>query len=1557
MRKISYLSFTLLFILSISFTSFANNSKEILGEFSSIANIAAAQNDGRTNSYQAEKNRAIAAFAEAEKSGNLTDELTANNLTELPVGLLENRNSIEYGLVVTKVKFTPEYALIDVYARIVTPQQGVANGKQELYFGAQELKLSYSGGLIGEAKLSMIGDVYIPFNKNEWMLTIEGGMISKQTGGNSYNENTFVIIDCDGIKELSLKGNVQLSRNLVVPIDRQGKIDERETIMVNGKSVTNRVRGDFQVKSSDWNDLIVEVNLSPFAITAQTQNENKGYFSFLINKAILDLSDLRNAPGMIFPKKYQENGYLPANEESWRGLFIQNLAVQLPEEFKSSKSDRLLSFDAQNMILDTYGVSGFFSANNVLPLTEGVTDKESGWAYSVDRIGIELAASKIVGGNLEGQIVLPMQSVQAKENAVKSGLAYQGIITEDDYLLSVEMATQLDFNIWSATAGIAPGSSVELQVKNRKFLPKAILNGSMNIAANVSSEASSADNKNKQLQLNDIEFEGLTFQTVAPYVTVSSFGYTGNHTLANFPINIDEIVLVADRNKTELGIGVTVGLQDKGFSASGAVFIEGAMTSVDARQSWEYKGFRVSKLALNKVDIKVATISGELEIMTGDTYYGDGFRGFLAAEVLDKVNVKVNAYFGYNKFRYWGFEGSADGFTMPTPLGVDITGFTGGAFYRMKPDPARSGKGERALVFVPNEKVGLALRAGVYGSLKKKGIVDFMASFNISTNANGGLANVGFLGEAYIMADLASKVPNPFAKLQEKFQQVIKIEDKNLLNEIENHKRLKPFLDVSKVEEYYPIEQVPNSDIYGKLAMNYDFGNKLFHADLDVLVNTPGNFITGLGNNGRAGWAVMHLASDEWYLHIGTPTDMIGLKVGIGKFSVRSGSYFMVGTNIPASPKPPVEIANMLGVQLQDIDYMRHLNTLGNGRGFAFGTHFKFDTGDMTALILYANFKAGIGADIMLKNYGEAACSNRGGDKIGINGWYANGQAYAYLQGVLGVKVKLFALKKKIPIIKAGAGTLLQLKGPNPYWMRGYLAGNYSLLGGLVKGRYRFKLEFGEECQLAEQQQGALGGMKIISDLTPRNNEQDVNVFSMPQATFALKINEPMSIQEDDGEHTYKVVIDKFVILDENNTEIAGRYELDKTGDVANFISSEILPPSKKLKAIVEVSFLEKKNGIYQVVLENGKKATEREERYFVTGTAPTNIPLENIQYAYPVIEQKNFYSKETNRGFIRLKQGQNYLFEDKKWKTLTRFIADDGKTIETDFNYNATNNEVSFVLPELEKEKYYTFTIVAKPVKSTNTTANPENTNQQISQFDEDKEQGITMHTQNKTAQSLYKDGNIERLSFTFRTSKYNTLAEKVEKINFTTLKGRISSDLVYLKNEMNADEAFDKVELVGSRYTDNKPLIVAEALMDDYFAEKIKSWIYDEYPLEGIRLLRDTPNNAEGIPPVRALPLATAYLNYLEREIYNVSLKQIFPYKYDLFRFYKSDWYETVARAAELKIYNKTTLPKIDEILNSSFGIIPDGKYKIDMKYLLPDGTAGSSKKVIYDMKSNYL
>lgn len=823
-----------------------------LDNFSSFIN-----NDPETDK---EIGIAIGAFGELEKSGNFTNTINPNELTEFPIGLKENVSNVEYGIVVTKAQFTPEYALINVYARVVTPQAGAEGGKRTLYFGAEGVKLSYGGKIIGDAKLSLLGDINIPFNQNQWMLTLEGGMINKFTG-QSINDKTYVVIDCDGIKELSLKGKVQISRNVLVPLDSNGKMLPE----IGNDGFTNRVRGDFALKASDWNDILVNVSITPFAITSQIKNQDKGFFSFYVNNAVLDLSDLRTDSTVLFPQYYASHGYLIGGTETWRGLYVESLYVGLPQEFKTEDHiDNRVSFQAQNLLIDSYGVSGSFSANNLFPLEKGITSEQNSWRYSLDQIGVDLAASKIVGANLKGKIQLPVQKPDNANpnNNLPNHLGYQGVITEEEYMITVATLDEISFDIWSAKATIAPGSYLELKVKNREFLPKAVLTGTLAIGANGKpAENNNDSNVKKDADFKGVKFQELTLQTKAPYITAQYFGVQGEQKLVGFPASIKNIFVEADNGYANLGFEITVGLQEERFSASGGMKINGLIVNENNRQRWKYDGFNLTKLGLENVDIGVAIVSGEFQIMRNDPLYGDGFTAHLNAKLkqLD-IEVNVNAAYGFSTFRYWGFEGSVTGLSIQASL-LKITGFTGGAFYRMIPDRELSINPEnenKALVLKPDNTIGLTLRAGIYGSVPTDNTIDIMAGFNISTNPNGGLANIGFIGEAVIMADISRLIPgDPMAGVKNKFKEMVG--NPNYLADIK--KGGGNFLDTQMVDEQYPVTKDVKGNIYAKLAMNYDFNNSIFHASLDVFVNIANGIIAGIGPNGRAGSAVLHIAT------------------------------------------------------------------------------------------------------------------------------------------------------------------------------------------------------------------------------------------------------------------------------------------------------------------------------------------------------------------------------------------------------------------------------------------------------------------------------------------------------------------------------------------------------------------------------------------------------------------------------------------------------------------------------------------------------------------------
>jgi len=181
-----------------------------------------------------------------------------------------------------------------------------------------------------------------------------------------------------------------------------------------------------------------------------------------------------------------------------------------------------------------------------------------------------------------------------------------------------------------------------------------------------------------------------------------------------------------------------------------------------------------------------------------------------------------------------------------------------------------------------------------------------------------------------------------------------------------------------------------------------------------------------------------------------------------------------------------------------------------------------------------------------------------------------------------------------------------------------------------------------------------------------------------------MKVNEEIIIPEDEGDKVYKILLDKFEVTDASGNVIEGEIEWGQGNDRATFYSTDILPPNTKLKVVAEVSFLEKVNGAFQVITEDGKKAVEREERNFTTGTAPTYIPLHNIEYCYPVVDQQFFYPKEYSKGYIKLKRGQDYLFDDTQWKSEVLILDPNENKQIAQMSYGTAENKVSYSLPNI---------------------------------------------------------------------------------------------------------------------------------------------------------------------------------------------------------------------------------------------------------------------------------
>jgi hypothetical protein len=209
-------------------------------------------------------------------------------------------------------------------------------------------------------------------------------------------------------------------------------------------------------------------------------------------------------------------------------------------------------------------------------------------------------------------------------------------------------------------------------------------------------------------------------------------------------------------------------------------------------------------------------------------------------------------------------------------------------------------------------------------------------------------------------------------------------------------------------------------------------------------------------------------------------------------------------------------------------------------------------------------------------------------------------------------------------------------------------------------------------------------------------------------------------------------------------------------------------------------------------------------------------------------------------------------------------------------------------------------------------------------------------------------------RLQYDFGTSSFNTFKDKIENIRKTTpveYKPRI---IMFLGYNINGGEPFETAELTGNKYTGNNALVNAYAtLTDNYYLSAIRPLLYN-YSLTFTALSRNV--SIYGDPPQRAILNHSGYLTEMEQGIFNNYVKTQFPYQYHLPAIYYTDYLDLRSKAANASILfagSSTDRYKLIYLLTAAFPEMYPGQYEIELRYVFPDGSAGTAGKFLYSYK----
>jgi TANFOR domain-containing protein len=1073
---------------------------------------------------------------------------------------------------IAAIEFAPDGARLNAFFDMPIPE---ANNKI-LAFGQKNLCFHPTGLSVGGLqKLTMLGNDYT----FAWGPNIDCTI--KAVGGN--NGGTFVAWDCEGFKEIQIDGSFTFKNG-----------------MLKAKQGNDPVTASFKFTGAAWGDLLGEITMTPFTIAGLEG------LNMTVDKVIMDFSDTRNAMGMAYPANYQG-----AQGNDWRGFYFSNITIVLPDYLK--KGNEPISITMSNALINKQGFTGTVTVQPVFSTDQG---NLGGWAFSMDKIEIEISNNTLSKGGFNGKLRLPISNMDLGYSCVLSN-SQQGLKTD----FAVENLGDIDVDMWGASLSIKPGSSVNVEAQGNDVLVQAVLSGELTINKQF------PDMKSVSVNIPDVEFKDFTIRNKKPYFSAEYFKFaSAEKNFAGFPISIDPekgIMLKFDGDdRIGLQLAFNIGLdgnQESALSGGTAFTVWGKMSMQNNKQKWS-----LDKPELNSIwidaSIAACEIKGSVDLYKNDVKFGNGFRGALEVTFRPLVKVSATVQFGSTNFnsastyRYWYFDGMAVmGTGIPIYPGLGIYGFGGGAYYRMKPvsaipnaaslsgnpdnvdgfDLDSPGQSSTGVVYEPDKNIAFGFKATiVLGTMPSPKAFNGDITIEASFFQGGGLNEISLSGNGYFV-----QIPDPKAR--------------------------------------------PGNDavIQASVFFKYAAQQKTFDGLISINFNLKaGNkpLITGGGD------AALHFSPDKWFIKFGEPDNRFALSV-LGLLDI--DSYFMIGKNslpgMPDLPSSPIDFYNKLpGFNEQN----PRNSEVGAGSGFAMGKMLSVDTGKLKFLVFYAHIAIAFGYDVSILHT-DATCANVQG-KMGMNGWYATGQVYAGIEAKVGIDINLWFVKKDIVLFEVGLIAALKGGLPNPTWLQGQVAGYYNIMNGLLTGHCTFKFKYGEVCDPNEGD--PFGGLKVISEVTPMGN--DVDCFVFPEVAFNLPVgnDKVMSVQvlkdKDETEIiSFRFNIKTFEIRKKSgNVKVAGSFAKFKNDMLAQFEPNEMLDEMTEFTTKVEIHGDRFVNGQWTRIKACANCQHDHVETrtvHFKTGKAPEYFRDDLIIETRPARMQRYYAYSQHHKGFINFKQ------------------------------------------------------------------------------------------------------------------------------------------------------------------------------------------------------------------------------------------------------------------------------------------------------------------------------
>ncbi|MEM8584650.1 MAG: hypothetical protein AAGF87_10290 [Bacteroidota bacterium] len=1248
-----------------------------------------------------EMNAAIDRFQEI---GNNIEDFLSGIPVDFPMGISQNFGDVTIHLVLSGASLKPTHMEVDVALGVEFPGM-----PDRLLLGATDVEFTRAGG-IGDLELELLDVFGINITQGKSRL-----VFYPRVGNTPNGRGTYAQVSCEGLSALSIDASLVLSRDWVLPV-REGE-PLTDDLLPGGSAsfgqggmtdaLFQRVHWDFNIQAGSGDFFIETGSRDTFVL--------KSYHDIQIHaeQISLDFSETRNPSPMRIPENYL-CPYSMGDEllDLWQGVYIHRISIQLPESWQRADAEPIRVF-GDGIIVDERGLTGLFGIENLLPLNEG---RAGDWAFSVDTFRMRFMQSQVEIVRLDGLVNVPLlaEIPTADGQYTDDGLqredclSYIGYVEPDSYYaLSAETNRDYWVPLWGESSlTIRPGTFLDIEYEESELTVTAGIHASVYIEAG-------SEGGNFNLTVESTDFDGLIISSRAGIVDYGDWSFPSaiSASIGSFNLHISNIDFASDPSTSDptLSFAVEVEVGGDGFdlAAGGAFRIIGEINSDAGYERYQFQQFAVDALTID-ASTSAFGVRATIAFYNEDATYGRGFygSGSLWFRAFGGVGIAAAAQFGEvgegdDRYKYFMVDALAKLPKGIIPAGpFSVRGIGGGVWNNMVtgdlmftpiPDNADAqafqdstnianavasnnpsalsefiGYNLSGTQLVPSpDGFGIKVNIVIATNLPNEKAISINGTFQLQLNGSNGW-RAELFGNATFFGPINWNNQPPDEGLAALFHFMISREPVDGSSEM---------MTIFNAEAYLYLKYGFLEGRAGDAMMvNYDESVEPF--------NIPGA--------GYAGFIGLHWDSGgDWWINIGRPaSDMhvaqylpnapppgpIAVGTKILGIDVRITAYFCLGTNIPPLPDLPHYVTSITG---GESNFMRNESLYASGRGLAFGASLYLEAKPIST-VLYVEIAAGLGFDINVQEYPGVICANTG-SKPGFDGWYAAGQAWAYVEGSVGLEFKLFLVTVRINILEAGVAASLQMKGPKPFFGRGRLGVRYRVLG-FIRGTFRMNFKVGKECEMEAAGGGdPMSNAILVSSVVPNNQEVVLPTNQIFRVSFNYPIDESEVYNDDD----YMLQVDDIRLIGENGI-IPGTLNYQQGSIDLEYYSQDVLLPNSSVEFRMRAIF---KNLSTGATVQDTLVSLS-----FNTGGAIDTIPLSNVAYSYPTNGQLNIYPEESSLGYLQLVQGQDDLFSDTRYAV---FESSSGQQSTREISYDAYSNTLEFDLIGLDQTAIYRLMIV----------------------------------------------------------------------------------------------------------------------------------------------------------------------------------------------------------------------------------------------------------------------